>query len=154
MTKLSHGLSGVAGEYFVCAELSRRGFIATLTLKNTQGIDVLAARPTSSQAIKIQVKTSQTTTGHWVLNEKAETAFEPNLFYVFVRLRSAGQLPDFHVVPSDIVAQYTATHHKEWLSELKANGTARKDTSMRAFHDRAGEYKDAWELIDVPLPQR
>ena len=154
MTKLSHGLSGVAGEYFVCAELSRRGFIATLTLKNTQGIDVLAARPQSSQAIKIQVKTSQTTTGQWVLNEKAETAFEPTLFYVFVRLLSAGRLPDFHVVPSDIVAHYVATHHKEWISGLKANGSARKNTSMRAFRDPEGLYKDRWSLLDVNLAER
>jgi hypothetical protein len=36
-------LSGVSGEYFVAAELSRRGFIASLTLKNAQGIDILAS---------------------------------------------------------------------------------------------------------------
>lgn len=154
MNKLSHGLSGVAGEYFVCAELSRRGFIATLTLKNTQRIDILAARPSSSQAIKIQVKTSQTTTGHWVLNKKAEAVSEPSLFYVFVRLLTAGQLPDFHVVPSAIVAQYVATHHKEWLSGSKANGSARKDTSMRAFRDPGGEYKDRWNLLDEGLRER
>ena len=40
---ISKILSGVAGEYFVAAEMSRRGYIASLTLKNTRGIDVLAA---------------------------------------------------------------------------------------------------------------
>lgn len=154
MTKLSHGLSGVAGEYFVCAELSRRGFIATLTLKNTQGIDVLAARPRSSQAVKIQVKTSQNTTGHWVLNKKAETAVEPNLFYVFVRLLSEGKIPIFHVVPSEIVAHYAATHHTKWIAGSKANGTARKETSMRAFRDPEGAYKDCWNLLDQNLTER
>jgi len=35
--------SGIAGEYLVAAELTRRGYVASLTLKNTQGIDILAS---------------------------------------------------------------------------------------------------------------
>lgn len=42
-SRLSTGLSGVAGEYFVAAELSRRGYIASITLRNTRGIDILAS---------------------------------------------------------------------------------------------------------------
>jgi hypothetical protein len=42
-SRLSTGLSGVAGEYFVAAELSRRGYIASITLRNTRGVD--RARP-------------------------------------------------------------------------------------------------------------
>ena len=36
-------LAGVAGEYFVAAELTRLGFIATITLRNTLVIDFLAS---------------------------------------------------------------------------------------------------------------
>jgi len=35
-------LTGVAGEYFVAAELSRRGYIASISLRNTRGIDIVA----------------------------------------------------------------------------------------------------------------
>jgi hypothetical protein len=35
--KPSSQLTGVAGEYFVAAELSRRGFIASITMRNSQG---------------------------------------------------------------------------------------------------------------------
>ena len=38
--KLSSLLCGVAGEYFVAAELSRRGYIASITLRNTLGVDI------------------------------------------------------------------------------------------------------------------
>ena len=41
--KLSKILSGVSGEYFVAAELSRRGYIASITLRNSRGIDILCA---------------------------------------------------------------------------------------------------------------
>jgi hypothetical protein len=32
--KLSNGLTGIAGEYFVTAKLSLRGFMALVTLRN------------------------------------------------------------------------------------------------------------------------
>ena len=40
--KLDPVLAGVSGEYFVAAELSKRGYIASITLRNTKGIDVAA----------------------------------------------------------------------------------------------------------------
>ena len=33
-------LTGVSGEYFAAAELSRRGYVASITLRNTKGIDI------------------------------------------------------------------------------------------------------------------
>lgn len=37
------GRIGVAGEYFVMAELTRRGYVASLTSKNTKAIDLLVS---------------------------------------------------------------------------------------------------------------
>jgi hypothetical protein len=39
---LSTILAGVAGEYLVAGELSRLGWIASLTLRNTRGVDILS----------------------------------------------------------------------------------------------------------------
>ncbi|WP_148300335.1 hypothetical protein [Holophaga foetida] len=147
MTELSHGVSGVAGEYFVCAELSMRGYLATLTLKNAEGIDILATKPNSGKAISIQVKTIQGENRHWVMNEKHEKIQSDDLYYVFVRLKSAGQRPDFHIVPSSIVAAHVAKRHQEWLSEPKRDGSPRKDTSMRGFTDKDNLYAEKWNLI-------
>src|ERR1700730_1910834 len=91
--------TGVAGEYFVAAELSRRGFVASLTLRNTRGIDVLASNADATKSVGIQVKTSQValkedrrySDAHWMLNVKAETAIGTNLFYVFVVLPEQGE---------------------------------------------------------------
>ena len=41
--KISGIQVGITGEYLVAAELSRRGYVATLTLRNTRGIDILAS---------------------------------------------------------------------------------------------------------------
>lgn len=64
--------SGIAGEYLVAAELTRRGHVASLTLKNTQGIDVLASNPAGSRTVAIQVKCNQGTAAEWMLGVKSE----------------------------------------------------------------------------------
>jgi len=46
-------LAGVAGEYFVAAELSRRGYIASISLRNTRGIDILATNQAATRSITI-----------------------------------------------------------------------------------------------------
>jgi hypothetical protein len=44
MKTLTGILAGVSGEYFVAKKLSRRGYVASLTLRNTRGIDILASK--------------------------------------------------------------------------------------------------------------
>ena len=78
--KLSKGLSGVAGEFFVAAELSRLGYIASITLRNTRGIDILASNVAATRQVAIQVKTNQGSDPGWVLNKKAETFYADSLF--------------------------------------------------------------------------
>src|SRR5436305_14785361 len=81
-------LAGVAGEYFVAAELSRRGYIASISLRNTRGIDILAANVAASRTVSIQCKTNQHGKKAWVLSEKCETYHSLMHFYVFVALGS------------------------------------------------------------------
>jgi len=72
-TNIPKVLSGVSGEYFVAGELSRRGYIASITLRNTRGIDILVTNSDASKSVGIQVKTNQNSTRSWMLNEKVET---------------------------------------------------------------------------------
>src|SRR5215207_5258446 len=105
-SRLSTGLSGVAGEYFVAAELSRRGYVASLTLRNTRGIDILASNLDATKSVGIQVKTNQSDGKEWMLNKKVEAEAEDlaaNLFYVFVRLNGL-KSPEYYVVPRVDVA--------------------------------------------------
>ena len=70
-TKLSRTLSGIAGEHFVAGELSRRGYVASLTLSNTQGIGILASNIDATKTVGIQVKANQGGTRDWLLTERA-----------------------------------------------------------------------------------
>jgi len=142
-------LVGVAGEYFVAAELSRQGYIASITLRNTRGIDVLAANSDASKSVGIQVKTNTLKKKDWILNEKADTACSDSLFYVFVNLNEAGLLPQFHVVPSGVVAAYVSSSHKKWLSTPGRGGKQHRENPMRHFRDPQNEFLDKWELLGL-----
>src|SRR5437667_9761896 len=96
-TSIPPVLTGVAGEYFVAAELSRRGYVASITLRNTRGIDILASNADATKSVGIQVKTCRGTKPDWILNKKAEADLAQNLFYVFVCLPPADE-PVFYVV--------------------------------------------------------
>ena len=92
-SRLSTGLYGVAGEYFVAAELSRRGYVASLTLRNTRGIDILASNTDATKSVGIQVKAIQGSGKEWMLNQKIENDIATNLFFVFIRLNDLNAPP-------------------------------------------------------------
>lgn len=148
MKKLSTIQTGVSGEYFVAAELSRRGYVASLTLRNTRGIDILASNGQATKSVGIQVKTSQDTRPDWILNKKAEADLAENLFYVFVSLPSEGQ-PEFYVVPRREVANYVRVSHQRWLHTPGRAGHQHRDTDMRKFQDPQGKYRNRWDLLGL-----
>lgn len=157
MKTITSTQSGVAGEYFVAAELSRRGFVASLTLRNTRGIDVLASNADATKSVGIQVKTAQValredrrySNAHWMLNVKAETAVGKNHFYVFVVLPDQGE-PSYYVVPSANVAEFVSADHKQWKDTPGRKGQQRSLTNpMRIFKDPDGKYKDRWDLLGL-----
>lgn len=147
---LSSGLCGVAGEYYVAAELSRRGYVASLTLRNTRGIDILVSDVDARWSAGIQVKTSQRPGVEWVLSKKAEAAdLADNLFFVFVSLNDGG-VPSYHIVPKRVVAEYVSRDHARWLATPGRDGRAHRDNPIRKFKDATGEYHDRWDLFPPP----
>jgi hypothetical protein len=143
---LSSIQAGISGEYFVAAELSRRGYVASLTLRNTRGIDVLASNADATKSVGIQVKTCQGSKPIWLMNVKAEADSAENLFYVFVCLPERGA-PSFHVVPYDVVAKQVREGHQQWLATPGRGGRAHRDNPNRNFGDPNGDYKDRWDLL-------
>ena len=147
--KVSSILTGVSGEYFAAAELSRRGYIASITLRNTKGIDIVASNEEGSKTINIQVKTSSKSTKGWILNKKAEEMDDKNMFYIFVRLNELEERPQFHIVPTSFVANQVKKGHQNWLDTPGKNGRKRKDSNMRKFEDPENKFLDKWELLGL-----
>lgn len=140
--------TGLTGEYYVAAELSKRGYVASITLKNTHNIDILASCADGSRTVSIQVKTSSGENKKWGVGPRAENISSPNFFYVFVNLNHDKESPEFHIVSSEVVAQRVKKNLKNW-SRIKEKNTSRKKSSVRIFTDEDCEYIDLWEDLGL-----
>jgi hypothetical protein len=148
-TKLPVTLVGVSGEYFVAAELSRRGYVASITLRNTRGVDILATNSKTTKHVSIQVKTNTTGKRSWILSEKAETETSKSHYYVFVNLTECGQMPEYFILPSKVVADFVRKGHRYFLATKDRQGKNHKDTPMRQFQNPDDKYRDNWKLLGL-----
>jgi len=137
---------GLSGEFYVLAQLNARGFIATLTLGNTKGVDVLVKNPKTEKLFQVEVKTTTNKSYSWILHHSAENRRSKELIYVFVQLTNIDSIPKFFIVPSIDVAEYTFTTHREWLT----GDSKRKDSTMRKFSiepEDPNGYGNNWDLF-------
>ena len=100
---MNHINIGNAGEYFVAAELERRGFTVGIPMSNVKDYDILCANKNGKQ-FALQIKTTSKWNNKWILNQKSEKIVADNVFYVFVHLHQLGN-PSYFIVPSKYVAE-------------------------------------------------
>ena len=155
MSKISDKNSsiGIAGEYFVAAELTRKGYVASLTGKNTKMIDILASNKDGSKSVAIQVKTcNNQKKDKWMMNESAEKGFSDNLYYVLVNMNE-GQMPSYYIIPSTFVAQKMKAEYELWLKTPGKQGQKHNTTAMRTFtfadENEKNQFYNAWNLLGL-----
>jgi hypothetical protein len=68
--------AGNAGEFFVLAELTRRGWTAALTARNNRAYDILAKRGDEFAGIRVKTKTSAFTLFQWNAKPSGEIFLE------------------------------------------------------------------------------
>ena len=131
-------ITGLAGVYFVAAELSLRNYVATVTSRNAPGVDVIAVSVDLKKTVSIQVKANKPKGTHafWLLSKRSKHDVSKSLFYVFVNLKNQGERPDFYVVPSRVVA-------RDMIIE---KSKTKKQSTWYSFR-RDEKYKDKWESL-------
>lgn len=157
--KSESNIVGTAGEYFVAAELAQRGVVATITLKNTPYIDILATNLKTGKNANIQVKTmSIGNNAGWHLGPKDEKpSGVANHFYVLVDLQGPSMLPNYIILPKKEFSEFIAEDYKKWISGKKKDGTPHKETSMRIFDPNrrkhvkefSQKYENNWEVLNL-----
>lgn len=138
--------TGNCGEYFVAAELERRGYSVAVPMSNTELFDILAFDRESHKQWAIQVKTTTSKNNTWVLSKKSETIEDKNIVYIFVKLNDL-EMPQYYVVPSAVVAKSVRDSHKNWLATVGKNGKPHNDNSIRKFSDLEDKYLANWKLL-------
>lgn len=131
--KINSQLCGITGEYYVAAELSRRGYLAAITLRNSDGVDIIVSSIDGDKLIAVQVKSTQGKK-KWILNKKVENDSATNKYFIFVHLpNEVEEKPEFYVVRSQELANKIYSGHRRWLKEPGKNGRIRKDSDVRQF---------------------
>lgn len=69
-----------------------------------------------------------------------------NIVYIFVSLNEL-ETPEYHIVPSKIVAERIKKEHREWLNTLGRNGQKHNDNPMRKFNDKEDKYLNNWKFM-------
>jgi hypothetical protein len=151
-SRTAYNITGVAGEYFVAAELSRRGWIATMTIKNTPNIDIIATTIDGCRTLNIQVKTRSIGNRQgWILNKGIETLVPGNNFFLaLVDLKGKDEKPDYFIIPRNLFAQWIAKRHQDWLVTPGRLGRAHVDNPIRAFDKPQfgafEQYHNNWDI--------
>jgi hypothetical protein len=152
-TRSANNLVGTAGEYYVCAELCKPGYLALLTPKNNPLFDVVATHPDGTRSVSIQVKTRSVHNPQgWKFGSDIATGkAPPGLFVVLVNLEASG-LPQFYVYEYPGLSKRVAQVYQAYISKLKRDGSPKKEVGFRwfdevSFNDDDHSRKNNWRPI-------
>jgi Holliday junction resolvase-like predicted endonuclease len=143
-------MTGRAGEYFVAAELNRKGAYAVTFAGNMPGVDIAASNVTRTRTVFIQVKTRRAGTWQTTIDKGklAKKKDDETHFWVFVNLEP--KLPEYYIVPEWwIQRDIYNTHH----AYLKKHGGKRAHNSKSKHHSikssRIEKWKDRWGELGI-----
>lgn len=151
---MDNNLIANAGEFFVCSQLSKKGFLTLMTPKNNPLFDIIATDNIGSKHVAIQVKTMGIgNTQGWKLNKQiAVKKNNPNLFLVLVDLKE-DSLNNFYVYLYDDFVDRVNEIYQEYIKKPHyLTGGEKKDVSFRwfnyrDFNDKDHGRKNDWSLI-------
>ena len=138
--------TGNAGEYFVAGELERRGFTVAVPMSNVKDFDILVIDRKTYKQFAIQVKTTGYRQKKWTLSKKNEELQGDHIIYIFVSLNKM-DAPEYHIVPSKIVAETIKQSHQTWLNTPGKHGQPHNDNTIRNFSDIDDLYLNRWDYL-------
>lgn len=155
-------LIGNAGEYYVVAELLKRGIVASLAPRNAPAFDVLATK--GPWMVRIRVKTKSEQYNAWQWNAKKDGAIFSDLhncsdFTVLVNLTRLTRDLAFFIVPTKLLNQWLVSDFKKWVETLGRNGRPHDENNRKRnlgylqYARILEPYRDEWDILwraDVP----
>jgi hypothetical protein len=131
-------ISGLAGEFFVAAELLKRDLQTTVTFGNAKAIDLLAHNLKIDHHFPVQVKTLRKT-NYFLINPKR---VDPEHIYVFVLLNKPGEPVRYFIVPGSVL-----------VNEADRFGKDFAHPTLPGIHPKQlAEFENAWQHFDkIPV---
>ena len=131
MSEIPRNSTGLSGEYFVAAELYRRGWSVGMTIGNAKAVDLFAEK--DDKIIPIQVKSiyKKKNIGFPLMRDQ----IKDDCFYIFVNLNADKMAsPDYYICTSDEV--------KARVKEYTTRGIV----NLSTFRD--GDFLNNWGKLE------
>mgnify|MGYP000880656761 CR=1 FL=1 len=126
-----------ASQFYAAAELTRRGYLVSLTFGNAPVADLLVQSPEGKQ-FTVDVK-GQSTRNFWIIQRREPN---PNHNFVLVYLTKGQQPPSFYIFSSDELMK----KRTEYEEESTKRGKYRDDMGGFNF-TTALAYQDRWDAL-------
>jgi tetratricopeptide (TPR) repeat protein len=127
-----------AAQFYVAAELTRRGYLVSLTLGNAPGADLLVVSPMGKH-FEVDVKGLSSRT-FWLIQRR-----EPSdeLFFVLVYLPKNHQPPQFYIVSSEELMG----KRDEYRQHIETTGGSYREDLGGINWGTALDYQDRWDTL-------
>jgi hypothetical protein len=156
-------LAGQIGEFLVCAELGRRGLIATPFSGNVPTFDVLATDE-QCRTVPIQVKASRSDRWHGNVMQWMQIAYEPStgkqiysgplelatpdLIWIFVVIAPPGGQDRFFICTGANVQKVCVRSYTEWMEPYGWKRPRNPASTHCAWGvSDIEQFEDNWDLI-------
>jgi hypothetical protein len=128
-----------SAQFYVAAELTRRGHLAALTLGNAPETDLLVKSP-GGTAFRVDVK-GLSSRNFWLIRERPS---QPDLFFVLVYMPpSLAEPPEYFVLSSEALMNEIATLREKTISA----GRAWPETGSGINFGTGLQFKDQWTSL-------
>lgn len=142
-----------AGEYFVAAELNRRGAYAVTFAGNMPRIDIVASNVDRTREVNIQVKTRRSGSWHTSMDEgrrRRRPRGEEKNFWVFVDLADNNAEPIYYVVPDWWMRNDIFHAHRAYLRRHGGKRAINPRSKHHAIHvRRLVQWENRWNILKV-----
>lgn len=129
---------GRAGEYFVVAELNKRGAFAVPFAGNMPKIDVIACNSDQVRTVYIQVKTKRggkTWHSSIVGSKPMSPKDDESNFWVFVDVGDTNTAPRYWIVPEWWIKDNIYRTHQEYLNKHGEKRTRNPNSTHRLIDE-------------------
>lgn len=117
MSEISRNNTGLSGEYFVAAELYRRGWSVGMTIGNAKAVDLFAQKNNKRIAIQVKSIYKKKNVGWPIMRDK----IIEDCFYIFVNLNAdMMSQPEFFICTSDEAKNNVKQYETRGIINLRA----------------------------------
>ena len=131
MAEIPRNSTGLSGEYFVAAELYRRGWSVGMTIGKAKAVDLFAEKDNNRIAIQVKAIYKKRNVGFPIMKDQIKN----DCFYIFVNLNADRmESPDYYIC--------TSIEAREKVKQYETRGIVNLSSLNHA------EYKNNWEKLE------